>query len=136
MVKGLKGQFIYHNYRNNVQTRMFAENKEIGMMEINKAINNSKSVSNKPKARCVEVMYFSTWNNETTVEETTPKVSTVETQPSVKVETIVEPTVEIAPVFPVVPVIPMVPLTLSGVINNNIHFRHSKVVIPFLKSVS
>lgn len=136
MVKGLKGQFIYHNYRNNVQTRMFHENQEIGMMEINKAINNSKSVANKPKARCVEVMYFSTWNNETTVEETTPEVSTVETQPSVEVDTITEPTVQIVPLVPVVPVIPMVSLTLSGVINNNIHFRHSKVVIPFLKSVS
>jgi len=140
MVKGLSGQFIYHNYRNNVQTRMFAENKEIGMMEINKAVNNAKSVANTNKrARCVEVMYFSTWNNETTVEETTPEVSTVETQPSVEVETIVEPTVEIAPtvpVFPIVPVIPMVSMTTSGVINNNTHFRHSKVVIPFLKSVS
>jgi len=136
MVKGLKGQFIYHNYRNNVQTRMFHENQEIGMMEINKAINNSKSVANTKKARCVEVMYFSTWKNETTVEETTPEVSTVETQPSVEVETITEPTVQIVPTTPVFPVIPMVPVTLSGVINNNIHFRHSKVVIPFLKSIS
>lgn len=139
MVKGLSGQFIYHNYRNNVQTRMFAENTEIGMMEINKAINNSKSVANKPKARCVEVMYFSTWNNETTVEEPTTEIFTVVTQPSVEVETIIEPTVQIvptAPVFPVVPVIPMVSVSLSGVINNNIHFRHSKAVIPFLKSVS
>lgn len=139
IVKELKGQFIYHNYRNNVQTRMFAENKEIGMMEINKAINNSKSVANKPKARCVEVMYFSTWNNETTVEEPTTEVSTVVTLPSVEVETIIEATVEIVPmipVFPVNPVIPMVSMTPSGVINNNIYFRHSKVVIPFLKSVS
>jgi DNA adenine methylase len=139
MVKGLSGQFIYHNYRNNVQTRMFAENKEIGMMEIHKAINNSKSVSNKPKARCVEVMYFSTWNNKTAVEETTFEVSIVETQPSVQVETIVDPTVQTvpsAPVFPMVSVIPMVSMTLSGVINNNTLYRHSKVVIPFLKSVS
>lgn len=138
-VKKLKGQFIYHNYRNNAQTRMFAENKEIGMMEINKAINNSKSVANTKKARCVEVMYFSTWNNETTVEETTVEVSTVETQPSVQVETIVESTVQTvpsSPSFPMVAVIPMVSMTLSGVINNNTLYRHSKVVIHFLKSVS
>jgi hypothetical protein len=84
-------------------------------------------------------MYFSTWNNETTVEEPTTEVSTFETQPSVQVETIVEPTVEIVPMipfFPVIPVIPMVSMTLSGVINNNTLYRHSKVVIPFLKSVS
>jgi hypothetical protein len=118
---------------------MFAENKEIGMMEINKAINNSKSVSNKPKARCVEVMYFSTWNNETTVEEPTTEVSTVETQPSIQVETIVEPTVQTvpsAPVFPMVAIIPMVSMTLSGVINNNTQFRQSKGVVQFVKSVS
>ncbi len=139
IVKELKGQFIYHNYRNNVQTRMFAENKEIGMMEINKAINNSKSVANTKKARCVEVIYFSTWNNETTVEETTVEVSTVETQPSVKVETIVEPTAQTvvsAPIIPVVQVIPTAPVISLGSINNNIHFRHSQVVISFLKFVS
>lgn len=139
MVKGLNCQFVYHNYRNNEQTRMFAENKEIGMMEINKAINNSKSVANKPKARCVEVMYFSTWNSETTVEETTTEVSTVETQPSVEVETIIETTAQTVPstpIIPVVQVIPTAPVISLGSINNNIHFRHSQVVISFLKFVS
>lgn len=140
MVKGLKGQFIYHNYRNNVQTKMFGEDKTIGHIEVHKAVNNTKSISTKKKPRCVEVIYFSTWNNETTVEETTPEVSTVETQPSVQEETVVEPTmvktVPVIPTYPIVSIFPMVSMTPSMVINNNIHYRHLKVVIPFLKSVS
>ncbi len=118
---------------------MFDEDKTIGHIEVHKAVNNTKSISEKKKPRCVEVIYFTTWDEQKNVQETTSEVSTVETQPSVDVETIVEATIQIVPSAPIIPsviVVPMVPTILSGIVNNNIHFQHSKAVIHFLKFVS
>lgn len=135
MVMGLQGQFIYHNYRNNVQTKMFNEDKTIGHIEVHKAVNNTKSIAQTKKPRCVEVIYFSTWDEQQNVQETVSEVSTVETQPTVEVETAVEPTVQIVPatpVFPVVPFFSIVSMIPSGVVNNNTNFEpmvKSKIIL-------
>ncbi|HZF70949.1 DNA adenine methylase [Sulfuricurvum sp.] len=59
-VKSLRGQVIYHNYRNQVQTEMFEQSPRFKHVEHEKVINNQKSESNTEKARCVEVIYFTT----------------------------------------------------------------------------
>lgn len=59
-VKNLKGQVIYHNYRNQVQTVMFEQNTRFKHVEHEKVINNQKSVNGDDKPMCVEVIYFTT----------------------------------------------------------------------------
>ena len=44
-VKSLRGQVIYHNYRNQAQTEMFEQNPRFKHVEHEKVINNQKSIS-------------------------------------------------------------------------------------------
>ncbi len=59
-VKNLRASVIYHNYRHPIQSMMFEQNPRFKHVEHEKVINNHKSESDTKKARCVEVIYFTT----------------------------------------------------------------------------
>lgn len=135
-VMNLQGQMIYHNYLNYALIDLFSKNPEVQYIEYKKSINNGKPKKGKKQPKCVEVIYFTTRKK---------KVSKRKPKPSVQPKIVVNPVVQapmapsivsVIPFVPMVAVIPMVSMTLSGVINNNTQYRHSKAVIPFLKSVS
>jgi len=58
MTTQLKGQFIYHNYRNIAQEKIFSKFNHINMIEYHKPIHNAKSADGKKKMS-VEIIYFS-----------------------------------------------------------------------------
>lgn len=124
----LKGQMIYHNYRNKALTSLFETKDGLRHIEHKKAIKNGKAAKGTKQPRCVEVIYYTTWKSKKTSKK-----------PSIQAKTVVQPVVKV-PVFPsivsVIPFVPMVSMTPSGIINNNTQFRQSKGVVPFVKSVS
>lgn len=114
----LKGQMIYHNYRNKALTSLFETKDGLRHIEHKKAIKNGKAAKGTKQPRCVEVIYYTTWKSK--------KTSKRKSKPSVQSKMVVKPMVQ-SPVVPstilVVPSVPMVAVASSMIINNNIHFK-------------